>query len=137
MRQLDNKRKSNARLLRMKSISRMPERALSWSDDSADLCIRRGTIGRNGPDVSKRAMTVDISPTSGEPLTSISSRLPDTVFEDDEDQHDTQERRPLMDQDCRNTTDQEQRHAHFERQNAVISDDIPLKPILKRAKSDG
>lgn len=84
MQHLHNKRYSNKKLQRMKSIKSMPQRALSWSEDDSDICLQRGTGAKLEP--KTRSLTVDISPTSPERLNvlSIDSQMMDTVFEEDE-----------------------------------------------------
>ncbi|CAC5363635.1 Na(+)/H(+) exchanger beta,Sodium/hydrogen exchanger 3,Sodium/hydrogen exchanger 2,Na(+)/H(+) exchanger protein 7,Sodium/hydrogen exchanger 1 [Mytilus coruscus] len=91
MQHLQNKRCSNMRLQRMKSIRTMPERALSWSEEDSDICFRRGNQTRLGKPKTRSA-TVDISPTDDRHnITSVMSNIMDTVFEEDEI-----ENRPLL-----------------------------------------
>ncbi|XP_071160004.1 probable Na(+)/H(+) antiporter nhx-9 isoform X2 [Mytilus edulis] len=91
MQHLQNKRCSNMRLQRMKSIRTMPERALSWSEEDSDICFRRGNQTRLGKPKARSA-TVDISPTDDRHnITSQISNVMDTVFEEDEI-----ENRPLL-----------------------------------------
>ncbi|XP_052104789.1 Na(+)/H(+) exchanger beta-like isoform X2 [Mytilus californianus] len=91
MQHLQNKRCSNMRLQRMKSIRTMPERALSWSEEDSDICFMRGNQTRLGKPKTRSA-TVDISPTDDRHnVTSVMSNIMDTVFEEDEI-----ENRPLL-----------------------------------------
>lgn len=84
MQHLQNKRYSNMRLQRMKSVKTMPQRALSWSEDDSDICLQRGSGAKLKP--KTRSATVDISPTSPERFNVLSfdSQMMDTVFEEDE-----------------------------------------------------
>lgn len=94
MQQLQNKRKSNLKLQRMTSIKAMPERALSWSEDDTDICIRRGGEGRKGVLPAMRRQTFDVSPTDSHAMNvrSCDSQIMDTVFEEDE----TEANKPLL-----------------------------------------
>ncbi|XP_048745057.2 Na(+)/H(+) exchanger beta-like isoform X2 [Ostrea edulis] len=83
---LRHRRKNNAKLQRMKSIRKMPERALSWAESDSNLCRERANnhlIGR-----TQKAMTVDYSPVEGDKgfNTSLVSQtiVEDEVFEREE-----------------------------------------------------
>ncbi|XP_021361877.1 sodium/hydrogen exchanger 2-like [Mizuhopecten yessoensis] len=137
-----NKRNNNNELQRMRTIRKMPERALSWSEeDTAEAHIRDHHM--LAP--RQRAMTMNIDGSSVGQVTNHMYQHPNntvieidesTVFEGTEDE-------PLMDDDSETTPKNEansdnsdsgsknrsmDHHGHLTRQGAVAVEDISLQP---------
>ncbi|KAL5004613.1 hypothetical protein ScPMuIL_018069 [Solemya velum] len=136
--QIDDKRQHNLRLRRYRSTQRMPERALSWSDDQAEVTMRRGN-DMSTHMLPGRAKTLDLSQSPPKRLTPFvpSLNVRDTVFEENETSIEAD---PLLDEkeEGKDTTNQLQlpkpqsgQMKHLGRQNAVTQEDIPLKPLSR------
>lgn len=137
------RRRFNNRLERMKSIRKMPERALSWAESDSDLCRARSNNQRAGR--TQKAMTVDCSPMDGD-KSFDTSLVNQTIPEDEvfEKEHGA-EHRPLLkdDTDSKEPNPDEQSkqaakkltHDALHRQDAV--DNIPQSNVhVQRAKSE-
>lgn len=148
--QWKDKRTSNLQLQRMRTIRKMPERAMSWHEEDAEEAHLRE---HHKPAPRLRAMTMNtdgsaipINHRFRDPANTVIEVDENTIFEGTEDE-------PLMeDQDNRDTqksgaegdnsssipkVGSVDRHGHLTRQGAVTSEDIPLKPIgeVKRHRS--
>lgn len=132
------RRRFNNRLERMKSIRKMPERALSWAENDSDLCRERSNNQRAGR--TQKAMTMDCSPMDGD-KSFDTSLVNQTIPEDDVFE---KEDRPLLkdDTDSKELTPEDQSkqaakkltHDALHRQDAV--DNIPLSNVhVQRANS--
>ncbi|XP_061171493.1 sodium/hydrogen exchanger 2-like isoform X2 [Saccostrea echinata] len=137
---LRKRRKNNARLQRMKSIRKMPERALSWTEEDTALCRNRSNNRLKGR--TNKAMTVDYSPLEGnkEFNTSLISQ---TIPEDDvfgTEEHGA-EGSPLItdNTDSKGPKDNGSKkkvlHEALHRQDAI--ENIPMENVkeVKRTKS--
>lgn len=132
------RRRFNNRLERMKSIRKMPERALSWAENDSDLCRARSNNQRAGR--TQKAMTMDCSPMDGD-KSFDTSLVNQTIPEDDVFE---KEDRPLLkdDTDSKELTPEDQNkqaakkltHDALHRQDAV--DNIPSSNVhVQRANS--
>lgn len=132
------RRRFNNRLERMKSIRKMPERALSWAENDSDLCRARSNNQRAGR--TQKAMTMDCSPMDGD-KSFDTSLVNQTIPEDDVFE---KEDRPLLkdDTDSKELTPEDQSkqaakkltHDALHRQDAV--DNIPPSNVhVQRANS--
>uniref|UniRef100_K1R728 Sodium/hydrogen exchanger n=1 Tax=Magallana gigas TaxID=29159 RepID=K1R728_MAGGI len=137
------RRRFNNRLQRMKSIRKMPERALSWAESDSDLCLARSNNHRAGR--TQKAMTMDCSPMDGD-RSFDTSLVNQTIPEDDviEKEHGAEDR-PLLndDTDSKEPKQEDQStqaakkltHDALHRQDAV--DNIPLSNVhVQRANSE-
>ncbi|XP_033760896.1 sodium/hydrogen exchanger 1-like [Pecten maximus] len=136
--QWSNKRSNNLQLQRMRTIRKMPERAISWSEEDAE-----GAHMREHHKPRQRAMTMNNDGSSiptnhmfNEPKNTVIEIDENAVFEGTEDE-------PLMDDkdnSGKNNTkgddsgsvpkgDSIDRHGQLTRQGAVAVEDIPLKPV--------
>lgn len=141
--QYSNKRNNNIQLQRMKTIMKMPERAMSWSEeDTEEVHFREHGM----PEPRQRAMTTNIdelSPTIRlyhHPVNTVIEMDESTVFEGNENdpfivQGAAPDSNGKGDKSV-NTSEHGDRHGHLTRQGAV-SGDIQLQPItgVKRRNS--
>ncbi|XP_065926375.1 Na(+)/H(+) exchanger beta isoform X2 [Magallana gigas] len=137
------RRRFNNRLQRMKSIRKMPERALSWAESDSDLCRARSNNHKAGR--AQKAMTMDYSPMEGD-RSFDTSLVNQTIPEDDvfEKEHSAEDK-PLLkdDTDSKEPKQEDQStqaakkltHDALHRQDAV--DNIPLSNVhVQRANSE-
>ncbi|XP_060064028.1 Na(+)/H(+) exchanger protein 7-like [Ylistrum balloti] len=148
--QWSNKRNNNLQLERLKTIRKMPERAMSWSEENTEE-VQFREQHRQAP--RQRAMTMNNDGSAVAPLNKMYKESHNTVIEVDENTHfEGTENEPLMDENSeeiqKNDSKRENsdtlpksesvdRHGQLTRQGAVATDDIALQPVgeLKRHRS--